>query len=126
MNPKVTAEHLERKAMVYVRQSTPDQARNNLEGQRRQYALAERARGMGFSEVEIVDEDLGRSGASTAKRSGFRKLVASVSLREVGAIFSVEASRLSRNSRDWAQLVELCSLTATLIIDDDGVYARAF
>lgn len=122
MSPKVTAEHLERKAVVYVRQSTPDQARNNLEGQRRQYALAERARGMGFSEVEIVDEDLGRSGASTAKRSGFRKLVASVSLREVGAIFSVEASRLSRNSRDWAQLVELCSLTATLIIDDDGVY----
>ncbi|MBC7231602.1 MAG: recombinase family protein [Actinobacteria bacterium] len=122
MNHKVTYEHLARKAVIYIRQSSPDQVKNNLESQRRQYALAEKAREIGFAQVETIDEDLGRSGASAAGRSGFRRLVASVSLKEVGAIFSIEASRLSRNNRDWAQLVELCSLTDTLIIDHDGVY----
>lgn len=118
----ITPGHLERRAVVYVRQSSADQVKNCLESQKRQYALADQAREMGFPDVEVIDEDLGRSGASTHNRGGFRKLVAAVSLKEVGAVFSAEASRLARNNKDWAQLVDLCSLTETLIIDYDGVY----
>ena len=119
---KITSEHLGRKAVVYVRQSSMEQVRHNLEGQRRQYELAERARLMGWREVEVIDEDLGRSGATSAGRSGFARLVASVCLREVGAVFSLEASRLARNNRDWYQLIDMCALVGTLIVDHDGVY----
>ncbi|MGB9792662.1 MAG: recombinase family protein [Thermacetogeniaceae bacterium] len=122
MNPKITSEHLSRRAVVYVRQSSMDQVRNNLESQRRQYALRDIAYQMGWTEVEVIDEDLGRSGASTHNRTGFLRLVAEVSMKEVGAVFCVEASRLARNNRDWAQLVDICSLVGTLIIDHDGVY----
>ncbi len=121
-NEKITSEHLKRKAVVYVRQSTADQVRFNRESQRRQYDLANRATEMGWKEVEVIDDDLGCSGSSAANRTGFQRLVASVCLKEVGAIFSLEASRLARNNRDWYQLVDLCGLVGTLIIDHDGVY----
>lgn len=119
---KVTAEHLNRKAIVYVRQSTSDQVRFNLESQRRQYGLTDRAAELGWQEVEVIDEDMGRSGSSAANRSGFQKLVASVCLGKVGAVISLEASRLARNNRDWYQLVDVCSLVGALIVDLDGVY----
>lgn len=122
MNPKITSEHLSRRAVVYIRQSSMEQVRNNLESQRRQYALRDTAYEMGWTEVEVIDEDLGRSGASSHNRTGFLRLVAEVSMKEVGAVFCLEASRLARNNRDWAQLVDICSLVGTLIIDQDGVY----
>lgn len=119
---KVREEHLQRRAVVYVRQSTVEQLRHNHESRRRQYDLADEARAMGWPDVEVIDEDLGRSGASAVGRSGFQRLVGAVGLREVGAVFSLEASRLARNNRDWSQLVDLCALTGTLIVDFDGVY----
>lgn len=109
---KVTTEHLQRKAIVYVRQSTQDQVRNNRESQRLQYALVDKAREMGFTDVEVIDEDLGRSGRSSFERTGFLRLVADVSMKRVGAVLSLEASRLARNNRDWHQLVDLCTLTS--------------
>lgn len=122
LNEKITPEHLSRKAIVYVRQSTQDQVRWNRESQKRQYDLANRAEEMGWKSVEVIDEDLGRSGTSATERTGFQKLLASVCMREVGAVFSLEASRLARNNRDWYQLVDLCGVMNTLIIDFDGVY----
>lgn len=122
LNEKITTEHLKRKAIVYVRQSTMDQVRWNRESQRRQYDLAKRAAEMGWQNVEVIDEDLGRSGSSAVARTGFQRLLASVCLREVGAVFSLEASRLARNNRDWYQLVDLCGIMDTLIIDFDGIY----
>jgi DNA invertase Pin-like site-specific DNA recombinase len=119
---KITPEHLARKAIVYIRQSTVGQVRHNLESQRRQYELADKARAMGWHEVDVIDEDLGRSGATAANRSGFARLVAAVGLHDVGAVFSLEASRLARNNRDWYQLLDLCALVDTLIVDFDGVY----
>lgn len=122
MNDKVKPEHLQRKAIVYVRQSTAEQVRFNRESQRRQYELADRARTMGWTNIQVIDEDLGLSGATSANRQGFQRLVADVCLNEVGAVFSLEASRLARNNRDWHQLVDFCSLVGTLIIDFDGIY----
>ena len=122
MNPKITPAHLSRKAVIYIRQSSMDQVRNNLESQRLQYALQDNAREMGWEEIEVIDEDLGRSGASSHNRTGFLRLVAEVSMKEVGAVFSIEASRLARNNRDWSQLVDICSLVGTLLVDHDGVY----
>jgi DNA invertase Pin-like site-specific DNA recombinase len=119
---KITPEHLTRKAIVYIRQSTIGQVRHNLESQRRQYELADKARAMGWREVDVVDEDLGRSGATAVNRSGFARMVASVGLRDIGAVFSLEASRLARNNRDWYHLLDLCALVNTLIVDFDGVY----
>lgn len=121
-NEKVNSDHLQRRAFVYVRQSSMEQLRHNHESRRRQYALADRAREMGWSSVEVIDEDLGRSGASAVGRTGFQRLVGAVGLREVGAIFSLEASRLARNNRDWYELIDLCALRGTLIVDFDGVY----
>jgi DNA invertase Pin-like site-specific DNA recombinase len=122
MNPKITAEHLERGATVYVRQSTPGQVIEHTESQRRQYALAESARTLGFISVNIIDDDLGRSGSGMIERPGFQKLVAAVCAGSVGAVFCIEASRLARNGRDWQHLIDLCALTATLVIDHDGTY----
>jgi excisionase family DNA binding protein len=119
---KIRATHVQRRAVVYVRQSTMEQLRHNHESRRRQYDLAGHARDLGWQDVEVIDEDLGRSGASTAGRTGFQRLVGAVGLREVGAVFSLEASRLARNNRDWHQLVDLCGLTETLIIDFEGIY----
>src|SRR5437016_11056140 len=118
---KITAEHLTCRAFVYVRQSTPDQVLNNHESRRRQYALADRARTLGWSEVEVIDDDLGRSGSGVA-RPGFEKLLAAICEGRVGAVMSIEASRLARNGRDWHTLLEFCGLVGTLIIDEDGTY----
>jgi DNA invertase Pin-like site-specific DNA recombinase len=121
---KITAEHLVRDAIVYVRQSTATQVAQNLESQRRQYGLAERARQLGWSDIEVIDDDLGRSGAG-ARRPGFEKLLAAICESRVGAVLSLEASRLARNGRDWHTLLEFCGLVGTLIIDEDGVYDPA-
>ncbi|SFK29295.1 recombinase family protein [Bradyrhizobium sp. Gha] len=118
---KITPEHLTRQAVVYIRQSTADQVINNKESQRRQYGLADRARQLGWSEVIVIDDDLGRSGSGTA-RPGFEKLLAAICEGRVGAVVSIEASRLARNGRDWHTLLEFCGLVGTLIVDEDGIY----
>ena len=118
---KITAEHLGRSAIVYVRQSTSYQVANNLESQRRQYGLVERGRLLGWSDVQVIDDDLGRSGSGIA-RPGFEKLLAAICEGRVGAVLSIEASRLARNGRDWHTLLEFCGLVDTLIVDEDGIY----
>jgi DNA invertase Pin-like site-specific DNA recombinase len=122
MSPKVTPEHLKRDAIVYVRQSTLGQVHDNTESQRRQYALADTAKKMGFAKVVTIDDDLGRSGTGSVARPGFQRLVASVCAGSVGAVFCIEASRLARNGRDWHHLIDLCALVGTLIVDPDGAY----
>jgi DNA invertase Pin-like site-specific DNA recombinase len=119
---KIQPEHLARPAFVYVRQSTLEQVRHHHESQRRQYGLADHARALGWREVIVIDDDLGKSGASAAGRVGFQRLVATVGLGQAGAIFGSEVSRLARNNRDWYQLLDLCGLLNTLIIDTEGVY----
>ena len=116
---------LARRALVYVRQSTGMQVQENLESKRRQYALADLARQYGFSHVSVIDDDLGRSASGAVERPGFRNLVGQVCEGSVGAVFSLEASRLSRNGRDWHHLLDLCGLVGTLVIDVDGVYDPA-
>ena len=118
---KVTAEHLSRAAYVYIRQSTADQLQHNHESRRRQYALAERARSLGWSDVVVIDDDLGISGAGVA-RPGFERLLAAICHGSVGAVVSIEASRLARNGRDWHTLLEFCGLVGSLIVDEDGLY----
>ena len=118
---KITPEHLARDAFVYVRQSTSDQVLNNHESRRRQYGLVDRARALGWANVEVIDDDLGRSGSGIA-RPGFEKLLAAICEGRVGAVVSIEASRLARNGRDWHTLLEFCGLVGTLIADEDGVY----
>ncbi len=118
---KISADHLARSAVIYVRQSSMDQVVHNLESQRRQYGLAARARELGWSDVEVIDDDLGKSGGGVARR-GFERLLASICEGRVGAVFSIEASRLARNGRDWHTLLEFCGLVGTLIVDEDGVY----
>jgi DNA invertase Pin-like site-specific DNA recombinase len=122
MSSKITAEHLCRRAIVYVRQSTTFQMTHNQESQRRQYGLAEHARQLGFGLVDIIDEDLGRTGSGLVERPGFQRLVGEVCSGQIGAVFCIEASRLARNGRDWHHLIELCGLAGTLVIDPDGVY----
>src|SRR3954452_18809700 len=121
---KLQPRHLRRRAVVYVRQSTPRQVINNQESTRRQYQLAERARQMGWtaSQIEVVDDDLGLSGASSQARLGFQRLVAAIGLGEVGIVLVTEVSRLSRRNSDWHRVIELCAVFRTLIADEDGVY----
>src|SRR5579872_4739686 len=113
---------LKRKAVVYVRQSTPLQVQVNLESQRRQYELVDEARRRGFRDVEVIDDDLGRSASGTVARPGFEKLVAGLCAGEVGAVLCFDASRLARNGRDWHHLLELCGLVQARVIDMDGIY----
>lgn len=113
---------LRRKAVVYVRQSTPAQVQTNLESQRRQYELVEVARRRGFREIEVIDDDLGRSASGAVARPGFDRLVAELCAGEVGAVLCLDASRLARNGRDWHHLLELCGLVEARVIDVDGVY----
>lgn len=122
MQPKITPDHLGRGAVVYVRQSTMGQVAEHTESQRRQYALAESARSLGFASVTVIDDDLGRSGSGLVERPGFQRLVASVCAGSTGAVFCIEASRLARNGRDWHHLIDLCALADTLVIDPDGTY----
>lgn len=118
---KITADHLARRACVYIRQSTPDQVRHNLESQRRQYALVDRARTLGWQDVDVIDDDLGISG-SGMQRPGFERLLRVLCNGQVGAVFSIEASRLARNGRDWHTLLEFCSIVDALLIDAETVY----
>jgi DNA invertase Pin-like site-specific DNA recombinase len=113
---------LDRAAYVYVRQSTPGQVEHNLESQRRQYGLVERAKELGWQDVRVIDEDLGRSGSGRVERRGFETLLSEVCQGKAGAVFAIEASRLARNGHDWHKLLEFCQIVDTLIVDHDGVY----
>jgi len=125
-NSKITAEQLARKAIVYLRQSSLHQVKNNKQSQRLQYALAEKAKTLGFKQVEIIDTDLGISaGMGAQQREGFKQLLANVALGDVGLILSREVSRLSRTDKDWCHLMELCRIYHTLIGDADQIYDTA-
>jgi hypothetical protein len=120
----IQARHLQRRAMVYIRQSSPSQVTTNLESQRMQYALRERAVMLGWHEqdVQTIDVDLGRSGATTDSRVGYQELVAQIALGEVGLLLAFDATRLARNCSHWYQLLDLCGRADCLIADRDGVY----
>jgi excisionase family DNA binding protein len=124
---KIQARHRERQAVVYVRQSTVRQVLQHQESTRLQYALSDRAHQLGWSleQVIVIDDDLGRSAASTLHRPGFQRLVAEVGLGHIGLVLGIEVSRLARSCRDWHQLLEMCALFDTLIADADGVYDAA-
>jgi DNA invertase Pin-like site-specific DNA recombinase len=122
MSEKILPSHIEREACVYIRQSTMQQVRTRLEGQRRQYDLRERAQALGFQRVVVIDEDLGRSGTGSVERPGFGRLLAAVCSGKVGAVLAFEASRLARNNRDWHHLIDLCAMAGTLVIDHEGIY----
>jgi DNA invertase Pin-like site-specific DNA recombinase len=124
LSEKVQGRHRDRLAIVYVRQSTLRQLEHHQESTRLQYALVERALQLGWprERVEVIDDDLGRSGASAADRPGFQRLVAEVGLGHVGLVLGIEMSRLARSCRDWYQLLEICALSDTLLADCDGVY----
>ncbi|HEY6375605.1 MAG TPA: recombinase family protein [Edaphobacter sp.] len=123
MSEKIRTQHLERKAILYVRQSSPYQVIHNLESQKLQYAMEARLRQLGWREIEVVDEDLGRSAAGSVIRAGFERMVAEVCLGKVGAVAAREVSRFARNSREWQQLVEVCRVVDTVLIDQEMVYA---
>jgi DNA invertase Pin-like site-specific DNA recombinase len=121
---KVQASHLKRDAYLYVRQSTLQQVIENTESTARQYALRQRAVALGWpiERVVVIDSDLGQSGASSEDREGFQRLVAEVGMGQVGIVLGLEVSRLARNSSDWHRLLEICALSNTLILDEDGLY----
>jgi len=120
---QVTPSHLARQAAIYIRQSTVEQVTHNLESQRRQYGLVDRAVSLGWPrpQVLVIDDDLGVSGSGVA-RVGFDRLVAEVGLGHIGIVLAIEVSRLARNNRDWYHLLDLCALVDTLIADADGLY----
>jgi DNA invertase Pin-like site-specific DNA recombinase len=124
MTDKITTQHLQKTAYVYIRQSSMGQVRHHHESTERQYALQDRARAFGWfpSRIQVLDGDLGRSGTSTTDRTDFKTLVADVSLGNAGAVLALEASRLARSNADWHRLIEICGITRTLIIDEDGCY----
>jgi len=121
---KVAADHLKRDAYLYVRQSTIRQVLENTESTKRQYALRQRAVTLGWPKerIIVIDEDQGHSGASSGDRTGFQQLVAEVGIGHAGIVLGLEVSRLARNNADWHRLLEICALTETLILDEDGVY----
>src|SRR5580704_5418757 len=122
-SPKIKPEHLARRAIVYLRQSSDKQVRQNLESQRLQYEVAERIRSLGWRDVEIIDSDLGSSaGMASARREGFERVISSVALGEVGIVGSRDASRLSRTDKDWCRLLEVCQIFGTLIADEQQIY----
>jgi len=122
MSEKISEQHVKLDAYIYVRQSTGHQVRHHHQGRQRQYDLSDRARQLGFHRVVVIDDDQGKTGSGLVERPGFATLLAAVCSGEVGAVFALEASRLARNNRDWHHLIDLCALTATLIIDGEGVY----
>jgi DNA invertase Pin-like site-specific DNA recombinase len=127
LKERIKLQHLRRNAYLYVRQSTLRQVMENTESTERQYALRQRAVQLGWSQEQIIviDNDLGQSGASAADRAGFQRLVAEVGLGRAGIVMGLEVSRLARNSADWHRLLEMCALTQTLILDEDGLYDPA-
>src|SRR3981189_1214752 len=120
---KIGPQHLRRKAILYVRQSSAHQVLHNRESGALQYAMRDRLTALGFTEIEVIDEDLGRSAAGSVQRSGFERMVAEVCLGKVGAVCAREVSRFARNSRDWQQLIEMCRVVDTVLIDQETVYA---
>src|SRR5918996_6163213 len=124
---KVTARHLKRNAYLYIRQSTLRQVFENTESTARQYDLRQRAVALGWSpeHIIVIDSDQGQSGASMVGRDGFQSLVADVGMGRAGIVMGLEVSRLARNSSDWHRLLEICALSDTLILDEDGVYDPA-
>jgi len=122
MSEKITPHHVARKAMLYVRQSSAYQVQHNLESQRLQYAMQDRLHHLGWRDIEVVDEDLGRSAAGTVARAGFERMVAEVCLGNVGGVAAREVSRFARNSREWQHLVEVCRVVDTVLIDLEAVY----
>src|SRR5262252_8789722 len=120
---KVRPHHLERKALLYVRQSSAHQVLHNRESGALQYAMRDRLAALGWSEIEVIDDDLGRSAAGRVQRAGFERMVAEVCLGKVGAVCAREVSRFARNSRDWQQLIEMCRVVDTLLIDEETIYA---
>ena len=127
LSEKIFRRHRERLAIVYIRQSTLQQVERHQESTRLQYALVDRAFHLGWAResIVVVDDDLGRSGATIEGRLGFQRLVAEVGLGRVGLVLGIEMSRLARSNRDWHQLLEICALFDTLIADVDGVYDPA-
>ena len=123
MSDKIKLHHLARQAVLYARQSSPHQVMHNQEGRSLQYAMKDRLRHLGWQEIKVVDDDLGRSAAGAVARSGFERMVADVCLGKVGAVAAREVSRFARNSRDWQQLVEMCRVVDTLLVDQEAVYA---
>lgn len=121
---KILSTHLDKLAVVYVRQSTTHQVQENRESTARQYAFAEHAVALGWprERVLIIDEDLGKSGRTAEGRSGFQRLVSEVTLHHVGLVLGLEMSRLARSSRDWHNLFEMCGICGSLLADEDGVY----
>ena len=121
---KITERHLQKRAVVYVRQSTQQQVLENRESTARQYAMADRAAALGWpsAAIEVIDEDQGHSGSSAEGRSGFQRLLAEVSSDGVGLILGLEMSRLARSCKDWHALLELCAIYRTLLADADGLY----
>src|SRR5262252_3684934 len=122
MSDKIRPQHVARKAILYVRQSSAYQVNHNLESQRLQYAMQDRLHQLGWREVDVVDDDLGRSAAGTVARAGFEQMVAEVCLGNVGAVAAREVSRFARNSRDWQQLIEMCRVVDTVLIDQETIY----
>ena len=123
ISEKIRPHHLERKALLYVRQSSAHQVLHNRESSALQYAMRDRLTVLGWSEIEVIDEDLGRSAAGSVQRAGFERMVAEVCLGKVGAVCAREVSRFARNSRDWQQLIEMCRVVDTVLIDQETVYA---
>src|SRR4030088_2898085 len=120
---KVRPHHLERKALLYVRQSSAHQVLHNRESSALQYAMRDRLTALGWSEIEVIDDDLGRSAAGGVQRAGFERMVAEVCLGKVGAVCAREVSRFARNSRDWQQLIEMCRVVDTVLVDQETIYA---
>src|SRR5215204_5090724 len=120
---KIRPHHLDRKAILYVRRSSSHQVLHNRESRALQYAMRDRLTGLGWSEIAIIDDDLGRSAAGSVTRAGFERMVAEVCLGKVGAVAAREVSRFARNSRDWQQLIEMCRVVDTVLVDGETVYA---
>src|ERR1700755_1261568 len=123
ISDKVRPHHLQRKALLYVRQSSAHQVLHNRESSALQYAMRDRLMALGWSEIEVIDDDLGRSAAGGVQRAGFERMVAEVCLGKVGAVAAREVSRFARNSREWQQLVEVCRIVDTLLVDQETVYS---
>jgi hypothetical protein len=123
ISDKVRPHHLQRKAILYVRQSSAHQVLHNRESSALQYAMRDRLMALGWSEVEVIDDDLGRSAAGGVQRAGFERMVAEVCLGKVGAVCAREVSRFARNSRDWQQLIEMCRVVDTVLVDQETIYA---
>src|SRR5467141_3349109 len=123
ISDKVRPHHLERKAILYVRQSSAHQVLHNRESSALQYAMRDRLTALGWLEIEVIDDDLGRSAAGGVQRAGFERMVAEVCLGKVGAVCAREVSRFARNSRDWQQLIEMCRVVDTVLVDQETIYA---